>query len=474
MITKKLFMAGVCWLAAMSAARAEDTSSFKWQGEVRSAYLREENRDFGGQSIDPSDVFTLDSRLRMSYSPRRDLFTFFEGSAVKTWGEASSNEDDTGRNRTEGEFLELRQLYARFDEIGDIIPLNIQIGRQRIYEPYGFWWNRDLDAIRVNYNSTLFNGFLAVSENQGSYRTNDDQDEDEQNRFRIMAEASRLITPTDRLEFRALYEKDHSGRDEIGETFDRFDYDDEDNNLVWTGLRSAGSGKMASSGFHNFRYRLDGVVVAGSADDTRVASFGSTDTRTITGYDKSDVLGFAFDGEANFFIDGPKSPMLTLGYAYGSGDNDETDGNNHSFRQSDIQGNLNRFALSSTPIHHYGEVFRPELSNMHILTGGLSFPILNSSDLNLLYHSYWLDEEEGDIRSSRINADFDGSGKHLGQEADLVWNLKLHDELPIFSKLSDQALLRTSVGAFKAGEAFAPNDSDEYAFRGLVEFRLKF
>ena len=85
------------------------------------------------------------------------------------------------------------------------------------------------------------------------------------------------------------------------------------------------------------------------------------------------LRGYALDASATYRISNhPLNPKVTLGYAYGSGDDNPNDTTNHEFRQTGLQSNESKFG-GIPKFKVYGEALDPELSNLKIFTMGFGF-----------------------------------------------------------------------------------------------------
>ena len=90
----------------------------------------------------------------------------------------------------------------------------------------------------------------------------------------------------------------------------------------------------------------------------------------VRGRSKSNkIRGIGFDLGSTYKLDLPLRPSITLGCAFGSGDDDPLDNENNNFRQTGLQDNSAKFN-GVTHLKYYGEMFDPELSNLVILTAG--------------------------------------------------------------------------------------------------------
>jgi alginate production protein len=174
-----------------------------------------------------------------------------------------------------------------------------------------------------------------------------------------------------------------------------------------------------------------------------------------------DINAFGFDVGATYVFDQPYEPSVTLGFAYGSGDDDPGDGTDRNFRQTDLQDNSAKFN-GVTSFKYYGETFDPELSNMAILTAGAGFRPTKESSLDLVFHQYWQVEASDELRDVATDGDPDGFSRNLGQGLDLVLGYDAFENVQI-----------ELVGSvFLPGNAFQDDDDPAY-FVGL-ELQYKF
>lgn len=459
---------------AFHPAGAQDgrAGALKLDGDVRYQFENEDNLDLGTGGNDGGLTHALDSRIRATWVPVDDLTLFAEGRGYRNFSDIGSTQDEeTGAINTNDAFVELRQAWVQMDDPFGLINWNVQLGRQRLSEPYNFWWNRDLDLARVNFDYTLLKGFVAAGEDTVSYRSGPQAFlEDDKDRARVMAQASFQWTGGHYVEGRFLHEQDYSGLENIGSVIDTDKLDSEDAKLSWLGVRFRGD--VISLLDLPFHYRVDAVGVTGSVEGLTTASAG-VGRRSVTGHTDTDVRGYAFDAEGVFETALPGRPSFLFGYAFGSGDDDSSDGTDHAFRQSGLHGNSSRAATMEHLRYQYGDVLNPDLSNLHILSAGVILPVLSASDTSLTYRYYQLVDAEGAVTGDQIDADLDGHSNHLGQALDLTVNFRLGDELHLTGPLLGTSV-RVTAGAFRAGDAYVSSAEDETAMRGFVEFKLSF
>lgn len=472
-----LYISAACLLSLTAPAFAQENSSWKDKIDLDTRltlqYITEENTDLGTANQDMEDSFSQQLQVMMGVNFTEDLYGFVHGRGLHIDGETGSEDDSGASVSTDQDFLELRELYLHQKNIG-AEPWSVQLGRQRIREPRALWWNSDNDAVRVHYNTTLLNGFVAASQNLSSYRSNTDSDfrEDDEDRFRVLGEASYQYKYQHFIEGRFLYEDDHSGLESTGSLVNALNRDNEDQQLGWAGVRLTGQFDNPIPAAASIKYRADVMGVAGEEDMLITAAGPTPATRRVTGSTNRDVLGWGMDAGAIVDPGEKGGTAITVGYAFGSGDEGGT-GTDHAFRQTDMQGSSSRIGLERQQQKNYGEVLRPELSNLHVVSAGAAYPVTEATDISATYFYYRLDEDAGGLRSSGISAPLNGTDKSLGQGLDLILNVRVDEEFQTKIPLTDSTNFRVVAGSFFPGNAYGPAD-DEAAFRLFTEIRFRF
>jgi len=202
--------------------------------------------------------------------------------------------------------------------------------------------------------------------------------------------------------------------------------------------------------------RLSGVRALGRPTD----SFNFwTELAYLSGTDPvgKKYSGRGFDvGGTYRFIGVPLNPNVTLGYAYGSGDDDPNDKRNHTFQQTGLESNESRFAGISK-FKYYGEVLDPQLSNIKIFTAGVgAYPAPNIS-VDLVYHRYRLSKIADEVPGSPITAimsQVDPPSESMGTEFDVIFGFR-----QLFGIRRLGVDLR--MGWFFPGKAFRRNDGTD-------------
>ncbi|MDZ4804715.1 MAG: alginate export family protein [Candidatus Eisenbacteria bacterium] len=134
---------------------------------------------------------------------------------------------------------------------------------------------------------------------------------------------------------------------------------------------------------------------------------------------------------------------LNAAWARGSGDNDPADGIDGTYRQTGFHDNNDRFG-GVTGFRYYGEMLRPELSNLSVVTLGFGSRPTPSSSIDLVYHHYRQVHAAPYLSESNLDANPLGLNPDLGHEIDLIIGIRE------FSNMR----LEGVIAAFFAGPAF--------------------
>lgn len=459
-------------LSATAGTTATPAGPVEIGGQIKFQGVGLNNADLGTDDGGSTGFLGGEAKLHVTATLSENTLFYWEGRGVAGVGHSSFETSDTGNVARENNFLEWRESYLQFNNI-DGKGVGAKLGRQRFRETYGDWWNQNFDAIRASYDSTLFSGFLAGGENLFQYNTGRDFNEDDREIARIFGEGSWQYHYDQFFQVRAMYEDDHSGIDGVGEIHEFDDRNNAEGHLFWAGVRAAGKTNAFASGPDKIQYRFDLMGVTGNQDEDITTSAGGSNV-LVTGTDSHDVLGWAFDGGVDIPLAiAETKPLLHVGYAYGSGDDDPTSGTDNAFRQNELASNSSRIGALSRNSYNYGTVLRPELSNIHIFTLGLTAAIFKASDAGLIYHYYRLAESANSLSTSGVNNTLNNNDRDLGHGVDLLFNTNLYENTNGNTYGVKEVYLRSSLGAFRAGEAYGNNEG-EIAARGLVEVGFNF
>lgn len=415
----------------------------------------EQRRDYQFDS-EPDSLNRIDGVLDLEflyeYAEQRAIF-IEAATAGRHDYEPESGERDSDGQRRRGEMW----LYSG-GWFGNRV--SYQIGRQNFNDDREWWWDDDLDGVRVRYNSDDLHIEVALAQELARTSTEEARlDPEEDKVLRLLASATRKIDSRNERSLFLLAQYDHSGTEPVG-TFVHPDLrDDSDLDAFWLGWRAQGRWKLPND--ERLYYWLDSGVVWG---EERVIDYDSIDRdrSIIDGIERRRIRGMAIDLGINWQTSLPGQLTFTAGYAIGSGDDEPDDGVDGNYRQSGIQDNDDKFR-GVTSFRYYGDLLRPELSNIAISTLAAGFRFLGKNSLDLVFHTYRQIEPMDDIRNARLDYDPDGVDSDIGSEINLVLGI---EELANWE-------IELVASRFRAGEAFGERRGETAEKLGLeISYRF--
>lgn len=334
-------------------------------------------------------------------------------------------------------------------------PFAIQAGRQRFQDKRKFWWDDNLDAVRLHYFGSKVTGFAGIGQTRTNFATLGKIDPEDRRLTRYLGNLSWRWSKNNFLELYGLHQDNRAARFSVGESVRRDTDDDKDAKLTWVGARARGCIKPGV--VRRLCYWGDVVQVRGTELQYDLKRLDATRV-IVARVSPRRVRGRAYDLGASIELPFAFRPWLTLGVAQGSGDPPGTPGVDGAFRQTGLQGNNGKFR-GLTRFRYYGEVLRPNLSNIRITTAALGTPIGKTIWVEALWHNYRQSYADNRISGSKLDIDPNGKGRNLGNEFDVVMSYR---PSPAWE-------LELTTGAFKAGSAFGAQEGN---WAGLVEVKL--
>ncbi len=394
-----------------------------------------ERRNFELDGAEKRSDFDHEFKVELFYPLRERIYLFAE---IQAQYEAELR--NTGNDLNSDKSLERGQMWVFFDRLAGS-GFGLQLGRQNLREKREWWWDTDLDAARLYYDNGPFHAELGAGQELARVSTLQKNIAPEQNRVaRLMAMGSWQWASKQTIEVFALRQQDRSRTEIEGARLDEIDQDPSDARLTWLGLRAIGERSLDTYG--DLIYWADAAWVRGRES---LLQFDTDDNRISTVGERQDVKvrGTAFDVGVSWRTPLPWQPAFTLGYAQASGDDSLKDGVDSAFRQTGLHNNKWRF-FGVNRFRYYGELFRPELSNLNVVTAAVGFQFLKNSSVELLYHRYRQTKVADSMRDVRIDADLTGESRALGHEFDLVFGFREWAHLD----------LSVALATFKAGSAY--------------------
>lgn len=424
-----LFLILALALGDAGAQQPKHNSDWEIGGEYEAKL--DYRKNFALDRSDRDDLFRFDQEFQLRWSYRHNDWVSFliEG---KVLGEHQIYKGGGGRGSTVDP--ERGETWARFDQLFER-DLSLKIGRQNFEEPRRWWWDDDLDAGAMRYRGHSW--FFELGFGQELPRKSlleDFAEPENKGVLRVLARANWRYFRGHSLDLFHLYHHDNSKTQAVGVLVRRDREDPSDARLWWGGVRATGSESMGQSG--EFSYWADVAVVSGRE---KLLEFADAvgNYELVTSRISRRVQGWAIDLGLRWDSALPGEPAFTFGYAVGSGDRKPERGSDRSFRQTGLQSNDEEFRT-------YGELLRPELSNLSIPIVAVRIPVLSKTYVEFAYRHFRQVHAAPFLRDARIEAEPNGIYKNIGQEWMLYSLIKQWKQIEI-----------EIVGAaFRAGRAY--------------------
>lgn len=383
-------------------------------GQVELEYTFERNLDLDGVEDEDLSTFTPELSLAFSFDPSDDFQLFFD---LKLAWEVLYE----GRDKKDGHVdLQFEQAYLllknRLNE-----RVSLQIGRQRFDDEREWLFDEEIDAARLFLRLTQLSVALSAGR-VGLFDRDMLHDDEPRPVNHYIAEATYEMTEEIKMAAYVLLREDRSERE---------------SRPLFFGIHS--DGELTD----HLDYWLELAAVGGRE--------GSNQRR-----------GFGWDLGSTYVFDRPPAPSITLGYAFGRGDDDPGDGVDESFRQTGLENNEASF--NGVPdFKYYGEIFDPELSNLSILTAGVGIKPAEENSVDLVYHIYLQDRPSDRLRNAGITAAPDGRNRNVGSEIDLIIGHEREE---------DPFELLFVLGYFIPGKAFPSESEKSFLTRLTMQFEF--
>ncbi len=407
-----------------------------------------------GESASGETLWESEVEIEAFYAFSKNTFFFAQGVA----GFDRSVTAPAGTLQVQSSFLERGEMWwAQRNLFGRGI--HLEVGRLDFDDDRTWWWDDDLDAIRLEFAGDDMDLEIAVAREFGARSTAEDGIDPTAHRVtRIFAEASWEWVEEHAIEWYLLRSIDRSGTEAVGVLVPERREDERDGTLTWTGPRLAGAWETSEHG--SFAYWVDAAIVRGRETRLELEDFADG-IRLVAARRNHTVRGWATDVGLTWAAPWAWEPRLTLGLAIGSG-GDATERTDRRFRQTGLHGNEAGFGgVQRFP--RYGALLEPELSNLRVLTVGVGFSILRSSSIDLVAHDYRQVDVSDGLTDARLDLELTGDHEHVGSEVDLIVALEEWEAWEVE--------LRGS--AFRAGSAVLDRSS-RWDYGGAVTVRFAF
>lgn len=435
-------------LPPLYAREEYQAEGFEFETQLELTYDNLKNIFLQQQAGDDSQGFKQELQFQLYYRANERFSAFGE---IKLSAEQLSYPNQTPHRSDR--LAERGELWLSWERLFNS-QAAIKIGRQNFIEPRRWWWDSDLDALRIDYASTTWQVNMAVAQTLARLTTLDKFIEpNEEDVLRWLGNAS--WKPSLGLQFAAFYlrQRDHSTRPALNSVIETARVDESDASLNWLGLRATGEIGLRSG--NRLTYWLDSATLYGEETVYDYVNEPAGTSR-VAARRTQQVRGHAVDTGLHWFPQARHWPILAISHARGSGDKNPSDDTDHAFRQTGLQDPDQEF-------RYYGELLRPELSNLSITTALVGFNLPGATRLTLGYHKFQQVYPSPFLRAARLDISPGGASTDIGRELSLLIDMRKWENLKMI----------LAAGIFTAGNAYGPA-AGERATSFFAQFAYEF
>ncbi len=322
------------------------------------------------------------------------------------------------KNKTHKYFyIEFKKLSLKFP-ISHKKNINTKIGRTIFRDLRTWWYDNELDVIKIYKNETLLSWDASVGGRVNDNRINiGDQRVGLEDSLYFIFHMDYHYYFKKHIEFFAIYEKNKK---------------ENKNQLGWFGFRTYGNYRT------NLNYWID------------VGKIFTSDT--YLNNTKQLINGYALDLGSIY-----KSDKFSLGLdlAYGSGGT-----NNNRYLQPKTSNNKTSI-LGNTRYRYYGEIVDPQLSNIQIYSIFAGSFLSQNTSIETAYHYYRQNEASIYLSNSRLQISPNGKNRDIGHGIDIIFG----------QNHNNKSGLQLVLSSFLGGNAFKKNIKKEI-YRAHIDYKL--
>jgi len=236
-------------------------------GEIETAFDYVEPQSLGEPGSDYDRLFWQEGLPLGSFYTRGTVFSVFSQASLIVDCDIENQAGD----RVRDVFVERGEMWLYSEDIAGT-GLSVEIGRLDFEDERRWWWDNELDAVRVGYENERLEVTDALARELAPKRSDQSRVEPDNDRvLRLIGEISWGRWPDQTLELFALHHDDRSRRQSVGAFVKPSRIDESDARLTWLGARAMGGLAIESGAI--FGYWLDTGFVGG---DEWLAEFASS------------------------------------------------------------------------------------------------------------------------------------------------------------------------------------------------------
>lgn len=435
--------------------------------KVKTSALVDGERDLGSGDFHTTSggIIEITPQVRWQLTPEISAFLRVRGFTESNDFATTPDSDAPTQANT---FAEVRELWVDYGGLTSYPGEHLRLGRQRLRQDDGLWFDRDIESLRWIFDTTLVQADIGVAEAFDSYSYKKDAvalPANVNDRFNAFASVSYEWMPSQRAGLRVLYADDNGGTGDIG-TQPGGNTKSSSGQLLWIGAH-------VENGFYDYRhikpvtYWTEVALLTGTEKPTVV----DPATGLLAASNERDVRAWGGDFGLRVKPTDDLPLQIGAGYAFGSGGSDTN--KSDAYRQTGLHSNRSRFTGTRTLVSRYSEVLRPDLSNLSVISLFASLQF-DTGDASLVFHDFRRDQSSAPVITDGISVQPLPGDSDIGQGVDLVLSRYFGQIKNETDPEGDvQTALRLRVSLFDPGSAYASN-ADENAYRVVLEGTVQF
>ncbi len=439
---------------AHPATTSETPDVFNWQVRYKIGADFERLPDrFNRTEGSEKGVFTeLGLKTAAGMNKTWSLFSDIRGFAANSQLTSTFDDIETGRTRktsNANNYLQWRQLWIRYSGMTDYPGEHLTLGLQRIRSSSALWWDSDIESLVWRFSSTRFQFQGGLGEHFDTYRTNNELNEIDQNKFRLFAEGSYDWKAYHAINLRGLYTHQHSH--DIPRDVQSGTPDGVNGEWLWygVGLSSNWTERRSRS---SFAYNFEWIGLTGHSD------FLSTDGTVLKNHD---ISAWAVDAGLRYdFHELPAS----FGVTFSQGSGGFTKHQSNLFVQTGLHSNRSKYVGNNQYLFRFNDALRPDLTNLIHESFFASYTLREDYLIAGAVSNFQRDKKQFPIYRNNQPLNMNHNSHDVGLGLDLIMRQELHTS--IFNIPLKYVRVRSS--AFFPGNAF-DSDSDDTSYRVVLE-----
>jgi alginate production protein len=475
---KRLGWFVTAWIALVAtavppAARAQAlTAGTKMKG----ALTGEDERDLGmtasADEARNAGYVDLGPYLHLQFGEDAAAL-YVRGQLFTTAGDPVVQNEDEQPVASEN-YAALRELWLEFSGPTSFPGEVIRLGLQRVREPDGLWWDRDVESLRWIFDTTLVQAQLGVAEQFSTWRSDDvELSPSQRDRAYVFGTFTRQWRPGHFYGLRAAYAQDHGGLPEVGETVES-DTKTRQREYLWVALRT-------DNGYYDPRnttpmvYWAEAIVLAGRRDSAQTTEPDPNDPAApppqVIGTSSETVSAMA--GDAGVRLRLPLIFPLNVGTMAAFAQGERAGDSVHVFEPTGLESNRSRFTGTRTLLNRFNEALAADFSNLLAASAFVSMPY-EMSDFSFVYSRFRRHEGDVGFTADGIDVQPVNASRDIGTGIDLVATRFFRDfgSQAAGEDEDQRSNIRVRASRFDPGAAFGNAVKDQY--RVALEVTLWF